>query len=117
MVETMVQSPELEAFMRHCHERIAASDSALAEAFTHHDGVLMIGSDAREWWTGHDEVKRIWETQLRELGGRMEVEPGDLRACREGDVGWIAGRPTFRLPDGAAIPMRINAVAHREDRG
>ena len=29
-------------------------------------------------------------------------------------MGWAAGRPTFHLPDGTALPLRVTAVVRRE---
>ena len=38
-----------------------------------------------------------------------------LLAYSEGNVGWVADRPTFRLPDGTQIPFRSTIVFRKED--
>ena len=41
--------------------------------------------------------------------------PGDPQAYSEGDVGWVADRPKFRLPDGTELPVRMSIVFAKED--
>ena len=83
--------------------------------FSHQLGVMGIGTDPNEWWAGHETVVRMFATQMQEMGGKMVVEAGDLAALAEGTVGWVADRPMFRTPDGAAMPCRITAVFRQED--
>ncbi len=33
-------------------------------------------------------------------------------AFREGNVGWVADRAAWRLPDGRELPFRLTAVFH-----
>jgi ketosteroid isomerase-like protein len=63
---------------------------------------------------GYDTITRVFKTQLQEMGG-IQVKAGDLNAFVEGNVGWVADRPTLRLPNGQAMPSRGTAVFHKED--
>jgi ketosteroid isomerase-like protein len=45
----------------------------------------------------------------------VQVSPGELRAYREGSVGWAADRPAFRLPAGPEFALRVTVVFHQED--
>ena len=48
------------------------------------------------------------------LGGQLRAVPGDLQGYREGSVGWAADQPTFHLPDGTALALRLTAVFRHE---
>jgi hypothetical protein len=111
----MQHAPDLADLMRRWYEAFAAGDSAFLEgAFSHQEGVLAIGTDPQEWWTGYDTIVRTLRAQMQELGG-MRFAPGEVVAYREGTVGWAVDRPSIQLPDGAEIPVRISAVYHQED--
>jgi ketosteroid isomerase-like protein len=48
--------------------------------------------------------------------GGMHIVPGELRAYREGEVGWVVDRDaSFELADGTQIPFRSTLVYRRED--
>jgi hypothetical protein len=49
-----------------------------------------------------------------QVGAGITVVPGDTRGYREGDIGWVASRAAFRLPDGTEVPARMTAVFRRE---
>jgi hypothetical protein len=59
-------------------------------------------------------INAVYQAQLRQMGG-VSVVGSDPQAYRHGDVGWVADRPKFRLPDGCEIPIRITIVFARED--
>jgi hypothetical protein len=77
--------------------------------------VLVIGTDDAEWWQGKDAALRVIDAQVTELheagaryiGGKAEIGSA-------GDTVWAADRPTLRLADGTAVPLRVTAVATRE---
>jgi class 3 adenylate cyclase len=54
----------------------------------------------------------VWRAQIDELHFRWRSEA--LQAWVEGSVGWVADRPTFVLPDGQELPLRLTAVFHLE---
>ncbi len=103
----MNRSPEVEAWAR---ELAASNDpQVIADAHSRSDDVLVIGTDENEWIEG-DAVQAIWEAQAD-----IEIDVDDLRCYEEGSVSWMAGRITFKLPDGTNLPARITGVAHREN--
>ena len=40
----------------------------------------------------------------------------DPHVCCEGAVGWVAGRPVVKLPDGTHMPVRLATVLKKEQR-
>jgi len=78
------------------------------------DGLIWIGTDPDEWWTGYGQVAEVFRAQLEALGG-FEIVGEDPRGYHQGDVGWVADHASVRLPDGAEIPIRLTAVARREN--
>jgi ketosteroid isomerase-like protein len=109
------RSPELEDLVRRWYTAMMSGDISMIERLlSQEEGVLSIGSDPREWWTGYDNVVATFKAQFQEMGGQLQATPGDLRAYQEGSVGWMADNPTFRLPDGTAVPFRFTGVFHQE---
>ena len=87
--------------------------SFFERTFSQQDGVVAIGTDPAEWWTGYATITRVFRAQLEELGG-VQVRADTPLAHREGPVGWFAGRPTVKLPDGTEMPVRLTAVCRKE---
>jgi ketosteroid isomerase-like protein len=112
----MERAPELEDLMRRWYAAMADGDAAFVDrALSRQEGLLVIGSDPREWWTGYATAAERFKTQIREMGGQLRATPGDLQAYREGSVGWAADHPTFRLPDGTELALRLTGVFRQED--
>jgi hypothetical protein len=86
----------------------------ISDLVSRQGGVILIGTDPKEWYTTYDEIIQVLRAQLNEMGGSVPVTPGDVAAYRYGDVGWAADQPTFKLPDGNELGVRISLVAHRE---
>ena len=114
----MEQSADLKEHMLRAYEAIAKGDiSSLERHLSRQDGVLVIGTDPQEWWTGHSSIIRVFKAQIDELGGGIPIVAGDLQAYSEGTIGWVADRPKFRLPDDTETPCRVTAVFHKEGDG
>jgi ketosteroid isomerase-like protein len=108
------RSQELLDLLAAFYRAAQASDmDALERLISHSGSALMIGSDPQEWWSGYDDIRRVFIAQMEEMGG-FPLSPGDPVAYAEGTMGWIADRPTLALPDGK-LEMRVSFVAHRED--
>ena len=113
----MQPSPELEDLTRRFYQALAQADvAAIEQLVSQQDGVLHIGTDPAEWWDTFASFRHALRAQTEELAG-VHVSPGELRAYREGTVGWAADRPTFRFPDGLEIPVRVTTVFHQENGG
>jgi ketosteroid isomerase-like protein len=109
------RSPEIEEMTRDTIEAMARSDIGVIERRTSRDGcVLSIGSDASEWAEGFEEIMRLFRESTPE--GEMGVRAGlsEVKAFREGSVGWVAARGWFEI-DGNRVPVRLTGVLHQED--
>jgi adenylate cyclase len=74
-------------------------------------GVLVIGTDAEEWW--HHEDAAVWRQQFEETGG-FPISWDEIEAWEEGSVGWMGAKIAFAGPDGEVFPMRMTFVLHLE---
>jgi hypothetical protein len=110
----MEQSAELkELYLRIC-EALSRGDYAFFErCFSQKDGVLAIGTDPTEWWTGYAAITKVFKTQLKEMGG-LQILADTPQAYHDGSIGWIAGQPTLKLPNGTEMPVRLTAVFQKE---
>ncbi len=68
---------------------------------------MVIGTDRRL------DDRDTWRAGFATLTN-MTLEPGDVRALRDGTVGWIVDDPTFVAPDGRRLHLRLTAVAREE---
>jgi ketosteroid isomerase-like protein len=113
----MEQSTELKDFYLRIYEALSSGDYSFFErCFSQKDGVLAIGTDPTEWWTGYDTITRVFKTQLKETGG-FQILADDPQAYRDGSIGWVAGQPTLKLPDGTEMPVRLTVVFQKEQHG
>jgi ketosteroid isomerase-like protein len=109
------RSPEIEQVLRDILDAMVCSDVDEIGRRTSRDAcVLSIGSDASEWAEGYDEIMRLFResTPEGELGVRVGLD--DVKAFREGSVGWAAGHGYFEM-EGRRVPVRLTAVLHHED--
>jgi ketosteroid isomerase-like protein len=90
--------------------------SFFERCFSQKDGVVAIGTDPTEWWVGYPTITRVFKAQLEEAGG-FQVLADTPQAYQDGSVGWVAGQPTLKLPDGTEMPVRLTAVFQREQNG
>ncbi len=113
----MEPSAELkDVYLRSCEAYTNADLAAIEQGFSRQAGVVMIGTDPDEWVLGYDAIIEMFRRMLpaqQQMG--LTLLPGEPQAYREGNVGWVIDRPTFRTQDGAAIACRATTVYHRED--
>jgi ketosteroid isomerase-like protein len=94
-------------------EAIGKGDvQTLARKLTSESGLRVIGTDPREWWSGRDEVLRLFKTQLAELG-EMSLKIESSEGYEEGSAGWGAAQFTIDL-EGTLIAARLSTVFHQE---
>ena len=111
----MEQSDELRNVMLQFYEALSSGDlSFIDRHISTSDHVRGIGTDPEEWWSGARLVE-VWKQQIAALGGSMPLTAGDLEAYADGDVGWVADRPTLDLGDGNPLAIRLTGVFRRED--
>jgi ketosteroid isomerase-like protein len=109
------RSPEIEQALRDILDAMVRADVDEIGRRTSRDAcVLSIGSDASEWAEGYDEIMRLFResTPEGELGVRVGLD--DVKAFRDGSVGWAAGHGYFEM-EGGRVPVRLTAVLHQED--
>ena len=110
----MEQSTELKELYLLICEALSRGDDAFFElCFSQKDGVLAIGTDPTEWWTGYAAITKVFKAQLKEMGG-LQILADTPQAYYDGSIGWIAGQPTLKFPDGTEMPMRLTAVFQKE---
>jgi hypothetical protein len=112
----MESSPELRALTLRFYQALTAGDLPFLEQFiSPQPGVLNIGSDPTEWWSGRESFIEAAKAQFQAMGSMVRVTGVDPQAYSEGPIGWVADRVTFELPDGTKIPFRLTAVFHTEN--
>jgi hypothetical protein len=112
----MESSPELADLTLRLYEALTRGDMAFIEGhISRQDGVIAIGTDPKEWWSGHAAFLPALRAQLQEMGGSFPIAPGQPRAYRHGAVGWVADQPLFQFPDGSTMPSRLTLVCQQED--
>ena len=113
----MQQSAELREVLLAFYRGVSTGDiSSIERMISSDNATLMIGTDPQEWWRGED-VYRAYREQLEAMGGKMVIKPGDPETYVQGEVGWVADRPSFMLPDGTERPFRLSAVFVKERGG
>jgi hypothetical protein len=109
----MQQAPELKDVVMRFYDAVSRGDGGVMEEMTSRDGALVfIGTDPNEWFEDIAGIRRMLEAQA---GAGVTVIPGDIRAHRDGAIGWVADRGRFKLPDGSEVPFRMTAVFHQEN--
>lgn len=109
----MQSAPELEGLVMRLYEAFSRGDADLMGQITSSQaGMVFIGTDPGEWFEDVASIQRMLQAQS---GAGITVAPGNIRAYREGTVGWVADAGAFKLPDGSEVPFRMTAVFHLED--
>lgn len=113
----MEQSVELkELYLSCCEAQTSGDYSFFKHYFSQKDGVLAIGTDPAEWWTGYATITGVFEAQLKEMDG-IQILANTPQAYCDGSIGWVADQPTLKLPDGTEMPFRLTAVFQKEQDG
>jgi hypothetical protein len=109
------RSPEIEQVLRDTVDAMARSDlDEIGRRTSRGPCVVGIGSDPTEWSEGYDDLMRLMRDSTPDAGLGATVGLDDVKAFREGSVGWAAGHGYFEM-DGKRVPVRITAVLHQED--
>ncbi len=111
----MNPSTEIKEAMLRAYAAYTSTDASdVLRSFSRQEGVLAIGTDPDEWWSGFESIARVHEAQLPEMGGQVHITAGDIQAYSEGTVGWAADRAVLHVL-GQEIPVRLTTVFHREE--
>jgi len=74
---------------------------------------VVIGTAPEEWWEDYAAALGPIRKQMASVGDSVELLAGDVRAYRDGEVGWVADQPTLKLGAVAAL-CRHTSVFLRE---
>ena len=111
----MKQSTSVKDAMLRFYRRFSEGDAAtFADVLSQQPDGMVIGTGPTEWIEGRDNWIAGYAEQVRAMPG-IRLEANEVLAWEDGNVGWSADRPTFVLPDGTAVPVRLTTVFRRED--
>lgn len=113
--EPMERSAELEDLARKLYEAVSKGDISFFERhLSRGESCVVIGTAPDEWWDEYRSALDAMRAQMETVGGAVELSAGDVTAYREGDVGWVADQPTFRL-GGIEVACRHTSVFVRAE--
>lgn len=111
----MERSAELEQVTRALYDAVSKGDISFFERhLSRGESCVVIGTAPGEWWDDSLSALEAMGEQMVAVGDAVDLVAGDLRAYREGNVGWVADRPTFSLA-GVDVACRHTSVFVRED--
>jgi hypothetical protein len=90
--------------------------SAFTDAVAAEPGVLVVGTDAAEWWDNPGDVLRALQAQSGELQGAAATV-SHCRGWAQGDIGWGAVKADIVFAGGPAASIRITAVLAHDPGG
>jgi hypothetical protein len=90
--------------------------SAFTDAVAAEPGVLVVGTDAAEWWDNPGDVLRALQAQSGELQGAAATV-SHCQGWAQGDIGWGAVKAHLVFAGGPAASIRITAVLARRPGG
>lgn len=110
----MKRSPDVEVAVRTWYERFSANDiDGFASGLSPAAEGMVIGTGPTEWYDGREAWIGAYAEQIGAIPG-IRIEAGSPRGWEEGAAGWAADRPTFMLPDGTPVPVRLTMVLLRD---
>ncbi|MEJ2078446.1 MAG: nuclear transport factor 2 family protein [Acidobacteriota bacterium] len=112
----MKPSKAIEAEVRRLETDFTNRDTSFFDRVSRQDGVLGIGSDPREWLSGHAKIIEVFGNQMKNMPP-FEFSTHKVAAFEEGDVGWAAIDATWSFPsfpEMDPLSTRITLVFHRE---
>ena len=90
-------------------------DESVRNRVSREPGFERLGSDPQEVWHDGETSALLWVQQIREMGGGYPWRLIDeIRAMREGTVGWAVGRADMASPIGGSVEFRFTTVLHLE---
>jgi hypothetical protein len=106
----MRESPAVAEALRKFFRSNASGDpSTYPDVVSASDAVLVIGSTAREWFSGQAAVQGAYGLE------GAQIDTGQVAAWENGDTGWAVATPVFAFTGGPSIKLRFSAVLVRED--
>ena len=91
------------------YDRFSADDVASFDDLVSAEATSIIGTAEDEWFTDREKLRSGFGYD------GLRLEGGDPQAWEEGDVGWVADRPTMHARGVGPIRTRFTGVFRRED--
>jgi SnoaL-like domain len=111
----MERSAELEILTRNLYEAVSKSDVSFFERhLAQRESCIVIGTARDEWWNDYRSALDAIRKQMEAVGDAVTLSAGEVHAYRQGDVGWVADRPMFRLGS-TEVVCRHTSVFVREE--
>lgn len=110
----MEAAPDLIELGQRLFDALVQGDfESMKDMHSKHEALLVIGTDAREWWAELDSYMAIVALQHGELGVRT-WEMSNTVAWKEGNFGWVAGEFSVTMNDHDPFAGRVTIVFRRE---
>ena len=112
----MERSPELEDLTQQLYSAVSRADAAFFERYlSRAESCVVIGTAPDEWWEDYAAALDPIRKQMASVGDSVELLAGDVRAYREGAVGWVADRPTLKLGSVTALCRHTSVFMRKGD--
>ena len=111
----MERCEEVEALTRALYEAVSRADLGwFEERLARTTPLAVVGTAPDEWWDDRATLLHALRAQMDAAGAdSVRLVAGPLRADREGEVAWVADRPTLRVGS-VSVECRHTAVFVRE---
>jgi hypothetical protein len=94
----MKRSRELEELTLRLYSAVSTADPGFFERhLSGSESCVVIGTAPDEWWDSYAPALQSIRKQMETASQAVDLRAGEVRAYREGGVGWVSDRPTFRL--------------------
>ena len=91
------------------YDRFSANDVGRFDDLVSQEATSIIGTADDEWFTDREKLRSGFGYD------GLKLEGGDPQAWEEGELGWVADRPTFHSARFGPIRTRFTGVFRRED--
>jgi hypothetical protein len=112
----MERAPELEELTRSLYKAVSTADAKFFERYlSQSESCVVIGTAPDEWWDDYATALDPIRKQMAAVGESVELVAGEVRAYREGEVGWVADQPTLKLGSVAALCRHTSVFVRAAD--
>jgi len=111
----MKQSIELKNLILQWYASISSGEDpgTFGSLFSRQEGFLAIVSEPTEWWQSPEKIIQGYREMAK--AGTLEIKVIDLKAYREGTVGWVADRVVLTMPNKIEVPIWHTFILHKEN--
>ena len=105
------RAPEIEQLVHQwLDHKQAARGEGIRARLADYDGVLAIGTERGEWWSGTEAFAAAHTS-----GGPFRASVEVLEAHQEGAFAWASVRAAIETGDPETLPIRLTLVLLQED--